>query len=436
MNSKTNAELLPPLTTDEFIPSISPLITSGGMFLAIAFGVAAALATVLQYNVTVKASANIRPLGELRLAQSAIGGVVRSIKIRENQRIAQGEPIIYLDDSQLLTQKKQLQGNIRQSRLQLAQITAQSSSLNLQLQAETQLIERSIASARAELRLQTRNYQDKRATVLAEVEQAQASLSLARDEMQRYQELANSGAIALLQVKQKQQAFRVAQIQLKQAQTSLNPSNAEIAIANEKIASQQAQGLSTLANLRKEQENLRSQKVEIENKLASDIKSWQQIELELGKTVIRSPIDGTVLTLTLRNPGQMVQSGAEIAQIAPGNAAFVVKANVAGNDIDKVKLGQRVQMRISACPYTDYGTLEGKVNGVAADAVAVTNKETQAGGTSLFYEVTILPQNKFLSKGNRICHLKAGMEGKAEIISRRETVLEFILRKSKIMTEP
>ncbi len=435
MNSKTNVEFLPPLATDEFIPSISPLITSGGMFLVITFGVAATLTTILQYNITVKASANIRPVGELRLAQSAIEGVVRSIKVQENQPIARGEAIAYLDNSQLLTQKNQLQGNLQQSRLQLAQIAAKSSSLNVQLQAETKLIERSIASARAELRLRTRNYQDKSVTVLAEVQQAQASLLFARDEMQRYQELANSGAIALLQVKQKEQAFQVAQAKLKQAQTSLNPSNAEIAIANEKIASEQVRGLSTLANLKKERENLRSQQIEIENKLKNDIKSWQQIGVELGKTVIRSPIDGTVLTLKLRNPGQMVQPGAEIAQIAPGNTAFVVKADVAGNDIDKVKLGQRVQMRISACPYPDYGTLEGKVNGVAADALPVINKETQPG-TSLFYEVTILPQSRFVGKDNRICHLKSGMEGKVEIISRRETVLEFVLRKSKIMTEP
>jgi HlyD family type I secretion membrane fusion protein len=440
MVSKIDPESLPLVTPDEFIPSISRLITSGGAVLIIIFSAAAILSTILSYNVTVKASATIRPVGELRLVQAAIEGVIRNITVKENQIVKKGEALAYIDDSQLQTRKNQLQGNIEESRLQLAKIEAQINSLNLQVQAETKLIDRSVASAEAEFRLQTRNYQDKKSTVQGAVEQAEASLSLAQDEMQRYQQLASSGAIALLQVRQKEQAFQVARIQLKQAQTSLNPSNAEIAIANEKIAQEKARGLATIATLKKEQENLQSRQIEAQNKLKNDIKSLQQTYIELSKTIIRSPSDGTILRLELRNTGQVVQPGEAIAQITPGGAGLIVKAYVAGQNIDKVKPGQQVQMRVSACPYSEYGTLKGVVKAVASDALPSADKsasnQTNISALPLSYEVIIQPQTQFVGVSQRICQLKAGMESQADIISRRETVMQFILRKFKILTEP
>jgi HlyD family type I secretion membrane fusion protein len=436
MASKIDPESLPLVTPDEFIPSISRLITSGGVVLVVIFSGAAILSTILNYNVTVKASATIRPVGELRLVQAATEGVIRSITVKENQVVKKGEIIAHIDDSQLQTKKTQLQGNIEESRLQLAKIEGQINSLHLQVQAETKLIDRSVASAEAELRLQTRNYRDKKMIVETEVEQAQASLLLAKDEMQRYRQLANGRAIAPLLVKQKEQALQVAQIKLKQARTSLNPSNAEIAIANEKIAQEKARGLATIASLKKEQENLQSRQIEVQNKLKSDIKSLQQTYLELSKTIIRSPDDGTILALQLRNTSQLVQPGEAIAQIAPNNGALIVKAYVAGQDIDKVKPEQQVQMRVSACPYPEYGTLKGVVKAVAPDALPSSLADKSANNAALAYEVIIQPQTKFVGQGQHICQLKAGMESRADIISRQETVFQFILRKFKILTEP
>jgi len=52
------------------------------------------------------------------------------------------------------------------------------------------------------------------------VEEASAALELAREEMNRYQQLANTGAIAELQVKEKEQAFIAAQARLKGAEAT------------------------------------------------------------------------------------------------------------------------------------------------------------------------------------------------------------------------
>jgi HlyD family secretion protein len=105
------------------------------------------------------------------------------------------------------------------------------------------------------------------------------------------------------------------------------------------------------------------------------------------------------------------------------------------NSISKVKLGQKVQMRVSACPYPDYGTLKGVVQTVAPDALPVASNGVAPAVSPSVYEVTIQPENKFVGRGDRICRLQAGMEGRADIISRSETVVQFILRKARLIAD-
>jgi HlyD family secretion protein len=435
MVSEINPESLPIAQLDEFLPSISSWTTIGGGILVVSFSAAVAVAGVLKYNVTVKTPATIRPVGEVGIVQAATGGVIKSIEVKESQVVSKGDAIAYIEDSQLHTKKTQLQGNIQQSHLQLAQIAAQINSLNNQINAETLLMERNIAAAQAQLRLQKRDYQDKQLTGEAGVQAAQAELQLAQEERQRYRQLANTGAIAQLQVKQKEQAFQVARAKLRQAQTSLNPSNAEVAMASERIAQEQARGLATLATLNQQREQLQSTQIEIQNQLSRDAKELQQIGIELSKTMVLAPTNGTLLKLELRNPGQVVSTGQAIAQIAPSQAPLQIKAYVGSGDINKVKAGQQVQMRVSACPYPDYGTLKGVVTTVAPDALPLASNGTAPNASNTAYEVTIEPQTRYVGNSDRSCQLQAGMEGRADIISRSETVLQFILRKARFLTD-
>ncbi|NEO42018.1 MAG: HlyD family efflux transporter periplasmic adaptor subunit [Moorea sp. SIOASIH] len=149
--------------------------------------------------------------------------------------------------------------------------------------------------------------------------------------------------------------------------------------------------------------------------------------------------------LNLRNPGQTVRSGEEIAQILPGDAPLKVKAVVSPSDIGKLAEGQKVHMGVSACPYPDYGTLKGVVSQISEDTIKpqsngaramVSSALSQKGrAATAFYEVTISPESHVLGKGKNQCSLQLGMEGRADIISREETVLRLLLRKARLVTD-
>lgn len=84
----------------------------------------------------------------------------------------------------------------------------------------------------------------------------EAALELARANMQQYRQLANTDAVAQLQIKEKEEAFKAAQARLERAKAGLNSTAVPVAIASERIAQERARGEFTLATLDKERESL------------------------------------------------------------------------------------------------------------------------------------------------------------------------------------
>ncbi len=489
---------LTPIQSDEFLPPVSAWMTLGGLFLVGTCGVAIALAAFTPYKVTVKAPATIRPVGELRLVQSPIQGAIKSIVITENQSVQEGEIIAKVDDSRLKTKKSQLQNNLTQNKQQVQQIESQIIALDRQMTAEKDRSQRAIASAQAELKETQRDYQDKQITTTSQVQEAEANLKQAQEELQkaqalltsaqaeqkateaalkaaiakrdRYQPIAEQGALsqdqyqeARIAVIQQEQALvakkatveaqqqdiqrlssavKAAEARLNGALAPLNPSNAKVVMTQEKIAQERANRNVSVSRLSQEREQLIQQRWEMQKQINQDRDELQQIKTEVGDTVIRAPVSGIIQQLNLRNLGQMVNIGEEIAQIASSEESLIIKALVSPQDIAKVEVGQQVQMRVSACPYPDYGTLLGTVKTISPDVIitqpenakATTNKHSNSNKQKSNYNVTIQQKNLELSFQSRSCAIQSGMEGRADIITQQETVLTFILRKARLLT--
>jgi hypothetical protein len=114
-----------------------------------------------------------------------------------------------------------------------------------------------------------------------------------------------------------------------------------------------------------------------------------------------------------------------------------LKALISPNQINQIKVGQSAQVRISGCPYTDYGILNGTIEQVAATpsqppknsaTPAIANQPSPLNMGVPAYKVTITPQHQALGQGEQQCLLRVGMDGSADIISKEETVLQSLLR--------
>jgi multidrug efflux pump subunit AcrA (membrane-fusion protein) len=171
----------------------------------------------------------------------------------------------------------------------------------------------------------------------------------------------------------------------------------------------------------------------LDRQIRYDQTALQTVTAELGKLVVQAPEDGTILKIMPQTAGQPVQPGDAIAQIVPKNVLLIVKARVDVQDISQVQPGQPVVLRISAYPYPDYGTLNGKVQTISPDVKTVGDGATTPMAS--FYEVTIQPERPYLQKGDRQFPLQPGMETRADIISRQETVLQTVLRRLRLWVD-
>lgn len=425
-----------PASPEQFLPGFSQLSVWSGLVLLLVFGGTIALAGVLPYKVTVKAVAAIRPTGELRIVQSTTEGMVKQIAVTESQLIRQGDLIAVIDDSRLQTRKMQLQSDIRQTQHQLRQSKARLAALNRQIAAEVEQASHSLAATEAELALYQRTHQDRQRISQAEVREAEATVELAREEVNRYQQLSGTGAISQMQVKEKQASLKTAQARLERVKVGLHPSLAEVEMVQQKTAQERAKGTAVLATLHKEREQSLQEQGELRSQLEHARQELQQVKTELKNTIIRAPVSGVIQELTLHNPSQVVRLGDNIARILSDTAPLRIKARVAAQDIGKVKIGQTAFMRVSACPYPDYGPLQGQVITISPDTIGSSNpiegsRVTQPGAG--LYQVTVQPQTLRLQMKGRECPIQAGMEGRLEIVSREETVLQFFLSHARVL---
>lgn len=446
-------ETLDEARAEEFLPPIGQWLTYGSLAIVLAIGAAIPISSFVKYKVTVRAESTVRPAGELRLLQAATEGQIQAISAKEGQHVEAGDQIATVDDSRLQTRRVQLESNFQQLQSQMRQVDAQVATMNAQIAAEAGRNRQAVTVAQSTLEQSRRDYEDKQATTVTEMTAAesklataQTTLAAAKVKRDRYQGLAEKGAVSLLQydeaqleVEQQEQAVKTAQAELEHAQAMMNPSSAEVNAVAQQVAQAQFGGEATATALEREQEALLQQKSELIKQASQDEQELEQIIHDLKQTTLRAAVAGTVSQMRLRNVGQTVQTGEVIGYIAPSDAPLEVKAAVSTQNISKLEVDQPVKMRVSACPYPDYGTLSGVVTQISKDTTKPNSPNDGSSQptevTPPTYEVTVTPESNTFGRGDKQCTLQMGMDGRTDIITKEETVLQFFLRKAKLIAD-
>jgi multidrug efflux pump subunit AcrA (membrane-fusion protein) len=373
-------------TAEEFLPSVRPWVRALGLVMVGSFAGGIALMAVWPYRVVVRGQGLIRPAGETSVIHAPFSGRVRSINVRLNERVTRGQVIAVLNPADLVGKEAALDSS-------------------------------RAALEREKLALESQNEAALQGALL-EVRKAEAALSLAETEARRYQLLASSGAVSAQQLDERLANAAVARSNLDQSRRAV-----------EELRSRSEADLSRLVQ-----------------QFAANSGDRAQIRRDLGSSTIRAPGDGVILSLSLRNPQQVVATGEELARIAPSGRALVAKVLISSQDVDNLATGQRADLRVDGCPYPDFGTLRAQVSAVSPDVVPVETGQgggrSDPGAQSLVaaeaagYEVSLQPRSTTLQTPTRRCVVRPGMTITADITTRQETVLQFLLRKGRFLLQP
>ena len=121
-----------------------------------------------------------------------------------------------------------------------------------------------------------------------------------------------------------------------------------------------AQVASTLAENQGNLERSRKQVLELKEKLGG-------YDFDLENVTIESPVDGSVINLTVFTVGQFVSAGTKLMEISPANQNLIIEGRVPVFLIDKVHVGLPVEMIFSAFNQRTTPRIPGEVAVVSAD---------------------------------------------------------------------
>jgi HlyD family secretion protein len=199
-----------------------------------------------------------------------------------------------------------------------------------------------------------------------------------------------------------------AQASLKQAQATLANAEADYRRKAE-LGAQQLVAKSDIDLARAARDQARAQVNAAQAQIRQQTASTETTRINLGRTVIRSPVDGVVLTRTIE-PGQTVAASLqapELFTIAEDLSKMKIELAVDESDIGQVKAGQAVSFTADAFPDRQF---RGVVEQVRLSATTTNNVVT--------YPVVVTVDN---TDGT----LLPGLTVNAEIeVSKREDVLK------------
>ena len=179
---------------------------------------------------------------------------------------------------------------------------------------------------------------------------------------------------------------------------------------------------------------LEEYKLKYKNEITEQIKNYEKlcldlnnkiknIELEIEKTNVLSPVDGYVQEIQTFNEGDFIFSSQDVVKIIPAeNNLFKAQLYLRASDVGKIAEGLQVKLRFPAYPFYEYRGLTGKIENLDFDT---TNLNSGS-----FYKLNCdFDKNFLVDKNGRKYDLRSGLDIDARIIVDRKTILKLLLKK-------
>lgn len=374
-----------------------------------------------------RAQGKVIPSSKGQIIQSSEPATVRAILVRGGQRVAKGELLVRMDDTESSSALGQIQAEDRS-------LTARAARLGQEAQGQTYACPDAVKANSPDDCTKEQELQQVRAQALSSKrEAAVATVDQRRHDLAEAQataaSLRNSLALAQKQVDMleplaaksivPQTELLTARRDVSDLQGKLAASEQAASRAQAAIAEAQAQVSETVYQFRQEAMDEANQ---LNAKLAVIKESSRGAEGKLDRTELRSPVDGVVNDVQVTTLGGFVNAGQKIMEIVPVGDKLLVETRVKPSDIAFIRVGQPALVKVTAYDFSIYGGIPGHVVQVSADSIY----DEQA--KEAYFTVVVETTRAFVTSGGRTLPITPGMVCTADIITGRKTVLDYLLK--------
>mgnify|MGYP001433711067 FL=1 len=371
------------------------------------------------------ADGEVIPQGQVKVIQHLEGGIVTEILTKEGQRVSKGERLIQLrlGADRVRSSEIELQVDgliIKRDRLQ-AELDKKTFSLpkdvNTKIlkifQKEILTFENRKQQVRGKIRILEANARQKILEIKElenRIKGRENSLEFAFKRFQISKGLEKDNLATKMEVLDLENEYE----QLKSEITELKTSLQKAKEAHTE-AKQRAKAL-TLDFNREVSEELGL----VEIALAQAREQLKTASELVKQTALLSPIDGVVKNLRQHTIGGVVQPGEAIMEVVPVRDTLVIETKLSPIDVGYVGVGQKAEVKIQTYDFLRYGSLDGVVKNVAADASTDFRGEP-------YFRVEIETDRNYLGKDVGSLPITPGMQAEINIKTGKRSVFNYLL---------
>jgi hemolysin D len=389
------------------------------------FGILLLWAIFAKLDITAVAEGRLVPQTYVKIVQPAESGIVREIRVKEGDRVEQGQVLVRLDPTVTAADGTALQRELALQRLQLRRVEAELADALLsrqveedpllftRVQAQMKSHRQAFLDAVAGEQMAKRRAEHELASSRETLRKLEATLPSYEKSAKAFEKLADQKLMGALQAEEKRREV--------QEKTRDLEAQRGVVAAQEAAIEEHTQRLAHLnSSYRSDLNALRLQTLSASNQLEQSLAKnvYRESLLEL-----KAPQAGIVKELATTTLGAVVQPGTVLLSLVPADEPLLAEVAIENQDIGFVQPGQAVRIKLAAYPFQKYGMLEGVVKTVSADAQTQMDEHSPSAAFKAVVEL----RNQTLDVNGLALSLGSGMQVTAEIVQGKRTVLEYLL---------
>jgi HlyD family type I secretion membrane fusion protein len=419
---------------DERFGNDRRLIATGAAVVVATFGIFGTWAALAPLSGAVIVNGAVSVESERKTVQHLEGGIVKRILVKPGSTVAQGEPLIQLEevaaDAAVSAIRAQLDADTaRVVRLNAERVLASRLEFPHELMqragqggvAQILDTERTLFATRrrvldeqiALLRAETGHIRDEVASLDTQVQAGEAGIASAREQLLLNEKLMHDNFVSNARVLD----FRG---QLSDRQRQRAEAAALAAQARQKIKQNELKIESLRqAYVKDATDELRQAERRVDE-LRERLRPNQDA---LTRSTIVAPIAGTVVDLKVHTVGGVIAPREPLLDIVPAGAPLTIKAKARADDITHLRVGAPVSVQLTAYKRRTTPAVDGRISYLSADTLL----EPTPAGPVPYYELRIDVERAALQAAGDF-DIVPGMPIEAYVQTDARTLLEYLVQ--------
>lgn len=385
------------------------------------------------------------PSSHLQIVQNLEGGLVKKLLIREGDIVEKGQQLLLIDDTMFrsnfqerIQELTNLQGESVKLKSLLDSIEVSSNSDINNWQEIVKITRKKLPFTPLFIKEHSNIVKRKRAGYLEKLNNIENQLAVTTEQIhQKEQELIEVKS----RIESLKQSYKfvqeelamtkpladegvVPQIDLLKIQRQLNETKRELSSAQLSIPtltfSLQEVMFKHVDVALKFRSTLQERLNEVEDNLLTMTQTRISLKDRVERTIVVSPVDGTIKKLHVNTVGGVIQPGMDLVEIVPSEDNLLIEAKIDPKDIAFLRPGLTSIVKFSAYDFTIYGGLNGVLETISADTI-----QDEEGNS--FYLVNIRTESNNLGNTDQL-PIIPGMTASADIITGKHSVLDYLLK--------